>query len=165
MDIAKRDPHASGIIQLKPYDGVFDQRRPTKESMIQALVDVGYSPSFIDKALDSGRIAPADNGDWWSEVNPDFRKLCYPAVLNTHNGQKDCRTVAENKCKFDCHVLVAGTKGTVCMEESIQEMKEILQDQLTVHRFPGAGHSIHSTASDEFLALVQAIIDKACNKA
>lgn len=161
MDISVRDPTAHGIIQLKPYDGVFDRQRATKQDIVQALSDVGYPDSFIDKALETGRIVPpatADGTAWWSQVNPDFRKLCYPHILSTDKGRIDCQTLAKTSPHIPCHVLVAGTEGTVCSDDSIQEMQDIMGNQLTVHRFPTAGHSIHSTASEEYLALVNDII-------
>ena len=160
MDISIRDPTAHGIIQLKQYDGVFERQRATKQDMVQALSDVGYPDSFIDKALATGRIVPpaTANGTWWSQVNPDFRKLCYPHILSTDKGHIDCQTLAKTSPYIPCHVLVAGAEGTVCRDDSIQEMQDIMGNQLTVHRFPTAGHSIHSTASEEYLALVNDII-------
>lgn len=168
MDIAERTPDGNGLVQLKPYDGVFDRQRSTKESLVQALKDVGYPDSFVEKALGNGRIEPnamaPQSSTWWTHVNPDFRKLCYPHVLSTSQGREDCRTLAslfkEKKISFPIHVMVAGEEGTVCHEDSIQEMIEILGDQLTVHRYPDAGHSIHSTEPTKYQEAINTIISK-----
>lgn len=164
MDIAVRNPTAHGIIQLKPCKGVFSQGYATQAAAVQALLDVGYPQNFVDKALATDRLQQRSDGTWWSHVNPDFRKLCYPNILSTSKGKTDCQTLATQSStssqKIPVHVLVAGTEGTVCSEESLQEMRKILaaEDQLTIHRFPTAGHSIHSTAPDEYMAVLRNII-------
>jgi pimeloyl-ACP methyl ester carboxylesterase len=169
MDIEERIPTSNGLVQLKDYDGVFDRQRDSKEALIQALKHVGYPDSFVERALGNGRLeqnakAP-QSSTWWSHINPDFRKLCYEHVLSTSQGKADCRTLAslfkENKIDFPIHVLLAGKEGTVCIEDSIQEMKEILGDeQLTVHRYPDAAHSIHSTEPLKYQGTINDIIRK-----
>lgn len=170
MDIAERSPGAHGIVKLKPYDGVFDRHRPSKELVLKALQEVGYPPEFLEKGLASGRIEPNRNdtsggGSWWTHINPDFRKLCYPHVLSTSQARNDCTRLSllcqENKIGFPCHVLIAGQEGTVCIEESIQEMKQILSSQLTIHRYPTAGHSIHSTSPQYYRTTLTRIIQAA----
>jgi pimeloyl-ACP methyl ester carboxylesterase len=170
MDIAERTPDAHGVVQLIPYVGVFDRQRDSKDMLIQALIDVGYPYSFIEKGLATGRIEPnaadpSGSATWWSHINPDFRKLCYQHVLSTSQGRRDCQTIAsllnERKADFPVHVLVAGEEGTVCIEESIQEMKQILGYGLTIHRYPDAGHSIHSTEPEKFRETIKSIIDAA----
>ena len=112
---------------------------------------------------------------YWSHINPDFRKLCYQHVLSTTQSNIDCTKIAKlfqhqqkeedddqiGRYLFPCHVMVAGEDGTVCIEDSIEEMKSILGEQLSIHRYPTAGHSIHSTAAKEFLTTLQSIIDSA----
>jgi pimeloyl-ACP methyl ester carboxylesterase len=169
MDIEERSPDTHGIVQLKPYHGCFDRERETKDLLIQALETVGYSPSFIEKGLASGRIEANQNADppgstWWTHINPDFRKLCYEHVLSTSQGRKDCQRISsllkvnKNEINFPVHLLVAGNDGTVCIEESIQEMKQILGDALTIHRFLNAGHSIHSTEPQKYCESINSII-------
>ncbi|CAJ1961427.1 unnamed protein product [Cylindrotheca closterium] len=169
MDIEERSPTSNGLVQLKPYDGVFDRQRNSKESLVQALKEVGYPDSFVERALGNGRLEPnakaPQSSTWWSHISPDFRKLCYEHVLSTSQGKADCRTLAslfkEKKIDFSIHVLVAGKDGTVCIEESIQEMNEILGDeQLTIHRYPNAGHSIHSTEALKYQETINDIISK-----
>lgn len=167
MDIAERTPGAHGVVQLKPYEGVFDRQRDSKDKLVRALLDVGYPQTFIEKGLVTGRIeqhAASSSGSttWWSHINPDFRRLCYEHVLSTSQGRRDCQRLAslfsEKKADFPVHVLVAGKEGTVCIEDSIQEMKLILGNDLTVHRYPEAGHSIHSTAAEKFQENIKSII-------
>lgn len=163
MDISERNPDANAFVKLKPYSGVFDRERKSKEEIIQALIDVGYPQSFIDKGLATGRIEPnpmanPPGSTWWSHVNPDFRKFCYQTVLSTSQGRKDCQTIANLDVGFPVHVMVAGEDGTVCIEESIKEMEQILGDKLTIHRYPKAGHSIHSTTATEFQETLENII-------
>ncbi|KAL3939767.1 MAG: hypothetical protein SGBAC_005570 [Bacillariaceae sp.] len=169
MDIAERTPDSNGLVQIKPYGGVFDRQRSTKESMIQALKDVGYPDSYVERALGNGRIEPnakaPQSSTWWSHINPDFRKLCYQHLLSTSRARADCHTLAslfeEKKINFPIHLLVAGEEGTVCIEDSIQEMIAILaDDQLTVHRYPSAGHSIHSTEPVKYQETINDIINK-----
>jgi hypothetical protein len=91
-------------------------------------------------------------------MNPDFRRLCYETVLATDHGRRDCQIIARQSPWLPCHVMVAGKEGTVCTEESIQEMKYILGDQLTIHRYPLAGHSIHSTDAQAFCRTVEELV-------
>jgi hypothetical protein len=54
---------------------------------------------------------------------------------------------------------LAGTGGPVCFDKSIDEiMKTILGDQLTVHRYQDAGHSIHSSVPHKFCKNMEAIL-------
>ena len=163
MDIAERNPGTHGVVQLEPYEGVFDRKRDNKEALVQALRDVGYPDSFIERGLSTGRIEPNAQGSdlesWWSHINPDFRKLCYQHILSTSQGREDCRSIKSlDGHDFQVHVMVAGKEGTVCIEESVQEMKSILGDRLTIHRFPDADHSIHSSSPGVFRQTVRNII-------
>jgi pimeloyl-ACP methyl ester carboxylesterase len=165
MDIAEREPSANGLVQLSEYPGVFDRQGSTQEGVVQALKTAGYPDSFLERALRQGRIErhrqlqPVEpNACWWSHINPDFRKFCYPHILSTGQSRTDCHTIKKQQDTFPCHILVAGREGTVCVEESVQEMKTILGDRATIHRYPTAGHSIHSTAALEFIDTLRAII-------
>ena len=172
MDIAPRVPEANAFVVLTEYDGLFDRFAANKQALLQNFLDVGYPQSFLDKALDQGRMEAAqdDNplikekpnsaGAWWSHVNPDFRRYCYPKVLSTQQGGLDCDTVS--KGNVPCHILVAGQEtGTVCIEESVLEMHQRLggDPKATIHRYPTAGHSIHSTAAQDFIATVRQILE------
>mmetsp|Transcript_30021 Transcript_30021/g.44387 ORF Transcript_30021/g.44387 Transcript_30021/m.44387 type:complete len:106 (-) Transcript_30021:3352-3669(-) len=99
-----------------------------------------------------------EDDHYWSHVNPDFRRLCYQHILSTENGQKDCHTIASVAPELPCHLLVAGKEGTVCDERSIENMKGILQNQLKVHRYPLAGHSIHNTNTIKFLQTMEYVV-------
>lgn len=178
MDIAPRVPEANGFVVLGDYEGLFDRLASSEQEMLTKFLDVGYPQAFLDKALDQGRIEEAkdDNpllenapspGSCWSHVNPDFRKYCYPKVLSTQQGGIDCDTIAKGKTLVPCHILVAGQDmGTVCIEESVLEMHQRLgsDPKATIHRYPTAGHSIHSTAAEEFFDTVRQILVKSVGK-
>jgi len=159
MDIIPRPVAEAPFQVLADTDDIFDRRADSVEAATAKLKQAGYPESRIDRWVAEGRIEQLDDGSWWSHVNPMFRKLCYEHVLSSCKGRVNCHTIANSDdMTFPVHVLVAGSEGTVCKDESIEEMKEILGDQLTIHRYPTAGHSIHSSATEEFLATVESII-------
>jgi len=160
MDIVPR-PIAEAPFQVMANDDkdVFDRQTDSLESAISNLKQAGYPDSRIERWVTEGRIEKRDDGSWWSHVNPIFRKLCYQHVLSTSKGRENCQSIAaSNHMKFPVHVLVAGKEGTVCHEDSLDEMMNILGDQLTIHRYPSAGHSIHSSETVQFLQTIKSII-------
>ena len=160
MDIQVR-PIETAPFPVVITDGAsFDRQSETLEAAITKLKDSGYPVSRIDRWVEEGRIEPQEDGSYWSHVNPLFRKFCYQHVLGTVKGKQDCQSIANGSqsMSFPVHLLVAGSEGTVCKEDSVQEMKAILGDRLTIHRYPTAGHSIHSSATEEFLQTMESII-------
>lgn len=159
MDIVPRPESPVSI--PKVTSSYFQRQASSKEEMVAALVEsYNYPKDRIEDWFTSGRISVKPDGTVWSNMNPDFRRLCYPHVLSTDYGQRDCRTIASAITpSLPCHVMVAGTEGTVCFEESIEEMKTILGQQLTVHRFPQAGHSIHGSDKEGFIKTMEDIIE------
>mmetsp|Transcript_31895 Transcript_31895/g.52618 ORF Transcript_31895/g.52618 Transcript_31895/m.52618 type:complete len:335 (-) Transcript_31895:13-1017(-) len=169
MDIEPR-PSSSSPVPIPDFNSVdgdrqlFQRRAASKNEMTTILSEqYNYSPDRIEGWWQEGRlvIEEKDDNSVWSNVNPDFRRLCYQHVLSTENGRRDCQTIAANSPSLQCHVMVAGSDGTVCFLESIAEMKKILGDQLTVHSYPEAGHSIHSSAKEKFLETMERIIESA----
>jgi len=158
MDIKPR-PTSSSPVPITTEDRpLFDRRAASKRELTESLEEAGYKLDRIDQWWDEGRLTKEDD-HFWSHVNPDFRRLCYQHVLSTENGHTDCQTIVSRSPKLPCYLLVAGKKGTVCEESSIEKMKCILSTQLEVHYYPVAGHSIHNTESSEFLQTIEEIIE------
>ena len=158
MDIQVRLPETA---PFEVTTDSFDRQSKTLETATTNLKKAGYPDSRIERWVEEGRIEQQGDGSWWSHVNPLFRKLCYQHVLGTAKGQRDCQSIAnidDKSMSFPVHLMVAGSEGTVCNEESVQQMKAILGDQLKIHRYPEAGHSIHSSATEEFLKTMESII-------
>ena len=156
MDIAQRSPGKGPFSNFSPLgDRPFERKCASAKKAKEALSKAGYPEGAIDRWIQEGRIRQNEDGSWWTDVNPDFRNLCYQHVLNTHKGEQDWKTMGGS---FPCHVLVAGSEGTVCSAESITEMQTIMGDRMTLHRFPQASHSIHNTATKEYMDLLSHII-------
>jgi pimeloyl-ACP methyl ester carboxylesterase len=163
MDIAVRNPEAPGVLQLQNYRMPFVQSFPSKQAACQALQDVGYPVSLVDKFVQSGRIYPGHSpGGWWSAVNPDFRRLCYTHILNTTHARDDwCYLATHYRTTIPCYVLVAGSEGTLCDPASITEMQTILPEVHVHHFAADTGHSLHSTAPEAYQSLLRQIIEQA----
>eukprot|EP00553_Chaetoceros_curvisetus_P007982 CAMPEP_0204619590 /NCGR_PEP_ID=MMETSP0717-20131115/5909_1 /ASSEMBLY_ACC=CAM_ASM_000666 /TAXON_ID=230516 /ORGANISM="Chaetoceros curvisetus" /LENGTH=360 /DNA_ID=CAMNT_0051633617 /DNA_START=36 /DNA_END=1118 /DNA_ORIENTATION=+ len=115
---------------------------------------------------------------YYSEVNPAFRLLCYEQFFVTNHGEETW-TELSNQSKdgidFPLHVMVADKDKTVCDEKSIWDMKKIMKGEggngttscartgrfMVMHRYKGATHSIHNSASKEFLNDLRTIIRNA----
>jgi len=139
MDIAQRAPNNGPFSNFSPLgDRPFERKFGSAEKAKESLLKAGYPEGAIDRWIQEGRIRQNEDGCWWTDVNPDFRNLCYHHVLNTHKGEQDWKSMGGS---FPCHVLVAGSEGTVCSEESIKEMQTIMGDRMRLHRFPQASHS------------------------
>ncbi len=132
----------------------------------------GYPRDAIDKWIKEGRIFDRDDisGDqipnFVSEVNPAFRLLCYEQFFITDHGETTWRQIASNQhFSFPCHIMVAGTQGTVCDNYSILKMQQIMKKhndfRMILHRYNFANHSIHNSAKKEFLKDLRNIIDNA----
>ena len=161
MDIMPRpiDSAPFQVMTNDRKDEIFDRQADSLETAISNLKAAGYPDSRIERWTNEGRIEQQEDGTWWSHVNPMFRKLCYQHVLSTSKGRHNCQHIADSdELDFPVHLLVAGSEETVCEEESIEEMKAMLGDQLTIHRFPSAGHSIHSSAAEEFLKTMKSVV-------
>ena len=120
------------------------------------------------KWINEGRIykeEEEEEGTIYSDVNPAFRALCYRTIFDSNNGEESWNAIAnhlQNNGKEEAlkiHLMVAGI-GTVCEEESIKEMRQIIPD-LSVKTYPKGTHSIHNSVRDEFMADLSVIISNA----
>lgn len=154
----------------------------------------GYPRNSVDKWLKEGRVTQFKNGNdeddcinqissssstrtYYSEVNPAFRLLCYEQFFNTNHGEETWKQIAQNtKYTFPCHVMVAGTKGTVCDNTSIWQMQKIMREygsgdssgtmstcatshlRMILHRYKNATHSIHNSEQNEFIKDLKLLI-------
>jgi hypothetical protein len=113
-------------------DRPFERKSASAEKAKQALSKAGYPEGAIDRWIEDGRSH----------------------VLNTHKGEQDWKTAGGS---FPCHVLVAGSEGTVCSEESTTEMQTIMGDRMRLHWFPQASHRTHIAATKEYMDLLSHI--------
>ena len=87
-----------------------------------------------------------------------FSKSLLPARFeNAQEGRADWEDHGR-VISLPCRLLVPGSDGTVCSEESITEMQTIMSDRMSLDRFPQASHSIHNTATKEYMDLLSHII-------
>lgn len=170
MDIKRRSV-ASNFIPKFDYERAiaFERSHESMGSLKKELDLIGYPADMYSKWIDEGRIYP-ENGNGsdnkiWSEVNPAFRALCYQTVFDSDSGAeswsaitKNCRDI-EGDTGSSIHLMVAGI-GTVCDEESLQEMCRSIPSVLRKTYVQGT-HSIHNSARNEFMADLQDIIKNA----
>mmetsp|Transcript_49841 Transcript_49841/g.97517 ORF Transcript_49841/g.97517 Transcript_49841/m.97517 type:complete len:167 (+) Transcript_49841:109-609(+) len=140
-----------------PSINIFDRRTSSEAEARSSLSNGGYPVSMIDRWVSDGRLRPDVEGDggWWSDVSPVTRALCYEYLLCTDEGREAWRIIfgGSEGPALNVHVMVAGG-GTVCEEGEIKEMARIAGgkgDRLKLHRYPGAAHSIHNSATDAFI--------------
>lgn len=163
MDIGVRKIESSPVrtLDANKVQG-FQREFDSKDGAISSLTNVGYKIEMIERWLADGRIREMPNGNYWSDVNPEFRLLCYRAFLDSGSGEAAWEDIASQSsaiASFPCHLMVAGVDGTVCDAQSVKRMQDIMgRKRLTVHEYPDAGHSIHNTARDEYMATLNNII-------
>jgi pimeloyl-ACP methyl ester carboxylesterase len=161
MDIAQRRLINSPTPHMTPTQLLnFDRRADNSNDILERLMEAGYTQDMVSRWLEGGRIYLRNDGSWWSDVNPEFRYVCYREFCDNSVGV-DAWTAIASKLNVPCHVLVADTEGTICKEDSIQEMLRIFDQHkkpLSVHRFSKAAHSIHNSAPTEFMGTLLNII-------
>ena len=135
----------------------------------------GYPKDSVNKWIADGRVYKTSDSDsrennqssgYYSEVNPAFRLLCYEQFFVTNHGEDVWNKIAENiSYPFPCHLMVAGSKGTVCDNESIWRMQKIQKEmsdfRMFLHRYTDATHSIHNSDRVNFLKDLNNIIYRA----
>ena len=138
----------------------------TSEEVIAAFGKEGYPASVVQKWLSEGRVEQTE-GTFYSQVNPAFRLLCYETIFDTSHGEDTWKKLAaiEQDKNFPIHLMVSDPTMTVCFEDSISLMKNLIEDssspaRLTIHRYTGATHSIHNSAAEKFTADLKDIIEK-----
>jgi pimeloyl-ACP methyl ester carboxylesterase len=153
MDIA---PRVTQPFQLT-YDPPFERQFSSAELATKVFEDMGYPSNRVNKLIQEGRIAQRDDKDnqWWSHVNPDFRRLCYKQIMALPRAQSDWKQIAKDQ--LPTYLLVAGADQTVCLEDSLEEMQGVYP-QVQMRRYQTATHSIHNSDREEFLALLNTIV-------
>ncbi len=115
------------------------------------------------------RVRPLPGGRWWSDINPAAHRLARARVLASPDAAAAWDRLAAagaagaGALPFAVHVWVAGREGTVCARDGpggVADMAARLP-AAAVREFPGAGHSIHNSAADPFLAALVAVVDAA----
>mmetsp|Transcript_21531 Transcript_21531/g.31756 ORF Transcript_21531/g.31756 Transcript_21531/m.31756 type:complete len:474 (-) Transcript_21531:1024-2445(-) len=196
---------------ISEQEGVKMMERAT-EALAQIYSQEGYPSNSVGKWLKEGRVTfqgthmhtnnenkKMHNFQYYSEVNPAFRLLCYEQFFLTNHGEDTWRDLAvltstisagndtNQHHDFPIHVMVADQEKTVCDEESIWCMKKIMKKGqigrtgmgkhedvdvdvddtstdtglgrfMVMHRYKGATHSIHNSASKEFMNDLRRII-------
>eukprot|EP00558_Chaetoceros_sp_UNC1202_P012579 CAMPEP_0197251578 /NCGR_PEP_ID=MMETSP1429-20130617/57694_1 /TAXON_ID=49237 /ORGANISM="Chaetoceros sp., Strain UNC1202" /LENGTH=211 /DNA_ID=CAMNT_0042713695 /DNA_START=8 /DNA_END=643 /DNA_ORIENTATION=- len=142
-----------------------------EEKLIEIFVAEGYPQESVGKWLKEGRIdkqkQPSSSSFYYfSEVNPAFRLLCYEQFFITDHGEQTWLKLAKQSkhYNFPIHVMVADQDKTVCDEESIWLMKNMMKNDdrfMVLHRYKGATHSIHNSSMKEFLGDLRTIIHTA----
>lgn len=136
------------------------------------FVKEGYPKESVKKWLSEGRVTTTttttgNENDvktcYYSEVNPAFRLLCYEQFFITNHGEDTWNEIIQNgKHTFPCHIMVAGKDGTVCDNESIWQMQQMMKSRsdmrMMIHRYEDATHSIHNSALKKFLKDLNQII-------
>lgn len=172
MDIRRRSSNAiQGFDEVRALS--FERRHETMENVKQELEKIGYSPDMYSKWIGEGRIYEDEDGVW-SDVNPAFRALCYRTIFDSESGTESWEAIARNLRREvnsggECggakvHLMLAGI-GTVCHEDSVNDMRRILQSDrdgkhtlLSVETYSQGTHSIHNSARDDFMADLERII-------
>lgn len=117
------------------------------------------------------RVRQLPDGSWWSDINPAAHRLARRHVLASGDAAAAWDRLAAihagpGGLPFPMHVWVAGREGTVCQwvgAGGIDDMAARLP-AAAVREFAGAGHSIHNSDPDAFLAALIAVIDAAAKK-
>jgi len=174
MDIRTRG-HEMNMFQRKVLnrgETIAFQRHLKTDSVddIVSLFDKeGYPKESVNKWIADGRIHLCSDEKntkslgYYSEVNPAFRILCYEQFFVTNHGEDTWSKIALNSSyPFPCHVMVAGSQGTVCDNESVWKMQKIMKEmsdfRMFIHRYKDATHSIHNSDRKKFLNDLNGII-------
>jgi len=155
-----------------------DMKNKTFEDVAHIFQREGYPRSSVENWISDGRICiqnkdeehKRDNeqkrSNFYSEVNPAFRLLCYEQFFVTDHGETTWKEIAKNSAyPFPCHVMVADKDGTVCDNNSIHMMNTIMKEKsdirMFIHRFKNSTHSIHNSAREDFLFHLDRIVQTA----
>ena len=142
----------------------------TDDEVVKIFEEEGYPKDSVKKWITEGRIVinggNFGNGGstYYSEVNPAFRLLCYEQFFITNHGETTWHQIASNiKFKFPCHVMVANSEGTVCDNDSIFQMQNIMNVErkdlrMILHRYDYANHSIHNSERKMFMKDLEWIV-------
>ncbi len=158
MDI-KRRPITTNFIpnfdEAKAVD--FVRLHPNLDSLKKNFRDIGYPSDMLEKWIREGRVHEhGSDGEYWSDVNPAFRALCYRKIFDSDSGST-CWNAISNSAITKVYLMVAGI-GTVCDQQSINDMVACMPS-LSVKTYDEGYHSIHGSVTGEFLHDLQEIIN------
>lgn len=149
----------------------FDRNlRVSNEDQVKNIFEVeGYPRDLTTKWLKEGRIRIHENKKdtspkYYSEVNPAFRILCYEQFFNTYHGQEVFTQLAKQKHTYPIYIMVADREMTVCSNESIWKMQNIMKAEnrfMAIYRYQGASHSIHNSVREAFIKDILGILSYA----
>eukprot|EP00571_Detonula_confervacea_P003748 CAMPEP_0172320052 /NCGR_PEP_ID=MMETSP1058-20130122/39486_1 /TAXON_ID=83371 /ORGANISM="Detonula confervacea, Strain CCMP 353" /LENGTH=317 /DNA_ID=CAMNT_0013035235 /DNA_START=108 /DNA_END=1061 /DNA_ORIENTATION=+ len=182
MDIMRRSVESNFIQNFDEARAIaFERGHETLDSVKREFDSIGYPPDMQSKWIDEGRIHKDENDgskyNFWSEVNPAFRALCYRTIFDSNSGEESWTAIARNlRQKIEngdemksakVHLMVAGI-GTVCDEASLDSMRESISgvqegkhSPMSVKTYAQGTHSIHNSAREEFMADLGQIINSA----
>ena len=182
MDIKRRSVESNMIQNFDETKALlFERGHATMDSVEKELESIGYPRNMYSKWIDEGRIYE-EKGDsskynFWSDVNPAFRALCYRHIFDSNSGTDSWSAIAKNlQQQMDSdsginaakvHILVAGI-CSVCYEESLKDMRsnfpsdsEGNASHMSIKTYKQGTHSIHNSAREEFMADLDQIINSA----
>eukprot|EP00005_Dracoamoeba_jomungandri_P011120 CAMPEP_0174264894 /NCGR_PEP_ID=MMETSP0439-20130205/24399_1 /TAXON_ID=0 /ORGANISM="Stereomyxa ramosa, Strain Chinc5" /LENGTH=263 /DNA_ID=CAMNT_0015351049 /DNA_START=475 /DNA_END=1266 /DNA_ORIENTATION=+ len=127
------------------------------ESVKKELREFGFSQERIDTYLNYGRVYKLHDGSYYIGVNPYISYMSVIGLL----ANKDTYN-ALGKIKRDTPILLMlATSGSACSLEGLANMKLLLaKHSFQVTTIPYSHHSIHNTATDDFVANLHAFISK-----
>jgi len=177
MDIRRRPVTANPIPLDMDVVRFFNRRFATLDDAVEKLTRAGYPSDRIEKWVREGRVRKIQQivgqGDeeeeeeegCWSDVNPEFRALSYERFCDNESATTALKDIAcwlkGADAPFPCHLLIADDEMTICDNESVEEMCQIMGSMLRVQRFEGAAHSIHNSKQEQFLELLEDIVSNA----
>eukprot|EP00574_Skeletonema_japonicum_P009950 CAMPEP_0201718110 /NCGR_PEP_ID=MMETSP0593-20130828/3679_1 /ASSEMBLY_ACC=CAM_ASM_000672 /TAXON_ID=267983 /ORGANISM="Skeletonema japonicum, Strain CCMP2506" /LENGTH=307 /DNA_ID=CAMNT_0048208317 /DNA_START=65 /DNA_END=988 /DNA_ORIENTATION=- len=162
MDIRRRKVESNFIPNFDETKALsFEKLHPNLDSLRKAFGEIGYPSDMVDKWVREGRVYEyGSEGQYWSDVHPAFRALCYRRIFDSNIGSTCWNTISQhyaNSNTVKVHLLVAGI-GSVCEQESINEMIECMPATLSVKTYPTGYHSLHGSVMEEFLCDLKEII-------
>ena len=164
MDIRRRTVESNFIANFDEAKALsFERLHPNLESLKKAFVEIGYPQDMLDKWVKEGRVYEyGSDGQYWSDVHPAFRALCYRRIFDSNSGETCWNTIAQhyaNSNAVKVYLLLAGV-GTVCDQESINDMIECMPTT-SVKTYEEGKHSLHGSVKEEFLCDLEDIINDA----
>ena len=173
MDIQMRSAQPSFFENFDEDKAItFERNHETILSIQHDLEIIGYTDARerCQKWYEEGRIYKVKDGTYYCSANPAFRALCYKTVFGSNCGEESWKTIAQNlhykKLYPNISLMIAGI-GTVCSEESINDMRRIIssvqnegeQSPLSIKTYAKGTHSIHNSAQEEFMTDLCEIIN------
>ncbi len=112
------------------------------------------------------RVRPLPSGGWWSDVSPFVQRLARERVLASSDAAEAWAELgARGAASLPIHLWYADTPGTVVAMDGVGGINEMIATapNCTSRKFPGAGHSIHSSMTRGFMHALAEVIDACAN--